>query len=829
MIWKLVLWSLLGIIFVIIYGFWQSSLGTQVIQFEEKIGQSISQSVGLQPRSLMQQATQYYLLGQYSEAIALWESVVKGGNSTDLSLSELGNLYSNLGAAYRQVGLLSNAIRNWERAVEYYRQAGEELHRGMVLVDLASAYNANGQSKASVPMLMLAIDIAHKTTQKKLEVIAFGVLGAVYSQTGELDKAVDALQYSLKLGAGFEDAETKTSTLNNLDQVLIKRANHYSTMAERAFQEGDLDLKSSSINRSKKDLELAVAAFERAVASSKEVGGIWEVNSIINLVSVNQRESKLQNFPNITIDPIFSILDKLRDSRNKAYALIKSTFADLDTSRKIRSLEQAIAVAKNIGDSATQSYALGILGHTYELTGQLDKALLITRDAIIVAQQSSEEDSLYRWQWQAGRIFSAWGDTQQAINSYRQALASLQSIRSDIIASSVDLQFDVRDEVEPVYRQLMGLLLSGEPRAANIEEALNVSDLLRLSELQDYFGDECVQVRSALNSANFLPSSTATIRSIILADKTYMVLRLPKGELKSYTVALSAKQLEAKALQFRNVVEDIATNEYLDLSQELYELLIRPMESELVATSETLVFINDGLLRNIPMAVLYDGNQFLVEKFNIAYSLGLSLSDGEHSQPQRFRQALIFGLTVGIPPFGPLPGVATETQDVYNIMGGSRFLNADFTLSNFRYQIQDKYYSIVHLATHGKFGATGELSFLQAFDTRINLNQFEKVLASLKHPIDILTLSACETAAGDNRSTLGLAGVAVRNDVKNVLATLWFVNDADTVLLINNFYSYLRQSDISPVLALRKAQIQLIADNKHPALWSSFVVVSNSL
>ena len=134
----------------------------------------------------------------------------------------------------------------------------------------------------------------------------------------------------------------------------------------------------------------------------------------------------------------------------------------------------------------------------------------------------------------------------------------------------------------------------------------------------------------------------------------------------------------------------------------------------------------------------------------------------------------------------------------------------------------------MHLATHGKFGASVETTFLQAFDTRVNLNEFEKILSGLKQPIDLLILSACQTAAGDNRSTLGLAGVAVRNNVENVLATLWFINDVDTIALIEDFYSYLNQPAASPVTALRKAQMKRIANGDHPALWASFVLLGNS-
>ncbi len=319
------------------------------------------------------------------------------------------------------------------------------------------------------------------------------------------------------------------------------------------------------------------------------------------------------------------------------------------------------------------------------------------------------------------------------------------------------------------------------------------------------------------------------INSLILSDLTYVILRLPDGTLKSYPVPLSTAQVQSEVKQFRSGLEDFGTEAYLQPAQRLYNLLLRPMEADLAqAKSSTLTFINDGLLRNVPMAALHDGKQFLVQKYAISTSLGLNLN--AQAQPQRQeKDALVFGLTVKVPPFNPLPNVNAETQAVRDILGGSRFMNREFTLANLEKQIgKQTNYSVVHLATHAKFRGTANSTFLQAYDRRISLREFENVLLANSEPMDLLTLSACQTAAGDNRSTLGIAGLATRTGVKNVLASLWFVNDADTVPLIESFYSYLRQPGTTKAEALRKAQLSLISrPNIHPFKWSGFIMISN--
>ncbi|MCV3215754.1 CHAT domain-containing protein, partial [Plectonema radiosum NIES-515] len=365
------------------------------------------------------------------------------------------------------------------------------------------------------------------------------------------------------------------------------------------------------------------------------------------------------------------------------------------------------------------------------------------------------------------------------------------------------------------------------------QEALQVSELLQLSELQNFFGDECVQVarqpsKNSASVANNTNNHAAVINSIILNERTYILLRLPNGKLNSYPVAMSEKELEKEIDHLRLTLEDISTDEYLTESQKVYDLTIRPMAEDLAqAKPNTLVFINDGVLRNVPMAALHDGKQFLVEKYAIATTLGFDLNS--HKQHiKRDTKAVIFGLTAEIPPFAPLPNVKSETEGVQKILGGKRFLDKDFTLENLQKQIDNFGYSIIHLATHGKFGADPNSTFLQLFDRRVSLNEFESILLHSKKPIELLTLSACQTAVGDSRATLGIAGVALRAGVQSTLATLWFVNDADTVPLIQDFYTQMQQPNLTKAEALRQAQLKIIADpNGHPAIWSPFVLVGN--
>jgi CHAT domain-containing protein len=257
------------------------------------------------------------------------------------------------------------------------------------------------------------------------------------------------------------------------------------------------------------------------------------------------------------------------------------------------------------------------------------------------------------------------------------------------------------------------------------------------------------------------------------------------------------------------------------------------MEADLAAIQPTtLVFINDGALRKVPMAALHDGKEFLIQKYPIAIAPSLTLTARKPLDHSNL-EALSLGLTVERSPFAPLTNVATEVTAVNKILGGTELLDEAFTLPNLQEQLKKKSFPVVHIATHGKFGVDAESTFLVGFDQRISIEQIDKLLRfrNGRKSVELLTLSACQTATGDNRSALGIAGVAVRAGVESALATLWYINDEATVPLIEEFYTQLRQPNISKAEALRIAQIKMITDvnYNHPAVWSPFVLIGNWL
>ena len=171
---------------------------------------------------------------------------------------------------------------------------------------------------------------------------------------------------------------------------------------------------------------------------------------------------------------------------------------------------------------------------------------------------------------------------------------------------------------------------------------------------------------------------------------------------------------------------------------------------------------------------------------------------------------------------------------IHDLYGGKSLLNEDFILSTFEKALLDEPFNFIHIASHGEFDSDIEKTFLLAFDDKLTLDRLDHCVGLFRfreEPLELLTLSACETAAGDDRAALGLAGIAVKASARSALATLWYINDEASSVLVSEFYRQLKDPNISRAMALRHAQLKLLNDPmyEHPCYWAPFLLINNWL
>jgi CHAT domain-containing protein len=318
-----------------------------------------------------------------------------------------------------------------------------------------------------------------------------------------------------------------------------------------------------------------------------------------------------------------------------------------------------------------------------------------------------------------------------------------------------------------------------------------------------------------------------------LPDRTELLIGLPTG-LKQVSVPVGMETITQEVREFRRKLEKRTTREYLPHAQKLYDWLIRPIEPDLAAFSiDTLIFVPDGALRTIPMAALHDGKQFLIAKYALGITPSMNLTDPRPIKREGMK-VLAVGVTEAVQGFPALPNVSAELQELHTLLGSKNLVDREFLTANFEKELKEEQFTIVHVASHGEFGNDVDNTFLLTFDDKVSLDRLNQMIGVFRFrddPLELLTLSACDTAAGDDRAALGLAGVAIKAGARSALATLWSINDEAAVDLVIDFYRELKDSSISRAVALQRAQLKLINNPRyeHPGFWSPFLMINNWL
>jgi filamentous hemagglutinin family protein len=340
------------------------------------------------------------------------------------------------------------------------------------------------------------------------------------------------------------------------------------------------------------------------------------------------------------------------------------------------------------------------------------------------------------------------------------------------------------------------------------------------AQFERYFGenltDKVVTSSSLRETLGEIEAQTgkksAVVYARVLPDQLELVLVTPKGAPRRTTVAVDKKTVCSEVNKFRYAVNDVTTDSYLSRAKTLYQWLIAPLETELKALKiDALIFSSDVCLRSLPLAALHDGQQFLIEKYSVSSIPSVSLTDTSYKALQNAR---ILGMGASEFPNSqqqPLPAVPVELSTIVKeFRQGQSFLNEAFTPKNLREIRRRMRFDIVHLATHANF-TSKQQNYIQFWDTKLGLNELRQVKWYAPPTVELLVLSACETALGNEDVELGFAGLAIGAGVKSVLASLWSVDDAGTLALMTEFYHQLSQPSVTTKAeALQKAQLAML-------------------
>ncbi len=691
----------------------------------------------------------------------------------------------------------------------------------------------------------------------------------IYQQRGFIDKAHESLAAARKAAMLCEDPHIKLVTLIQVSDFLLatgklkssEESGYQALMAARKLADPRLLVAALNnwgiINHRLERYDDAAAAFAECLESIDAAhDASLHIRVLLNTAATRQALGDFKGVHTLAMTAE-RLCRKLPENYDRAFltasvaatglrvheaCLLQSSpqFA-FDAAAVRQLLLAADSQAAVIGSNRLRSDATGKMGRLYELAGQHGDAEVLTDRALFFATQTGDADLLYRWYWQKGRLLKASGKPDESIVAYERAVTLLGPIRNDLTSGIRRDQSTFERSVKPVYYQLAQLYLEqseqveGDARRFRLRSVLDTVELLKTAELENYFHDSCV---AALESRQMrldeLNIDAAVVYPLIF-ENSLEVFLIVRNRISRFSYEIDQASLEKEVRDLRRLLQKRSSKRFFHPARALYDWIIRPLEAELAAEDiHTLVVVPDGVMRLIPFATLHDGEKFLIEKFALATTPGLKLLD-----PQRFDRenlsAMIAGLSAEVQGHSALPSVTEEVHSIDQVLEGNVLLNEVYTSENVYQTLRNNPFRVVHLATHGQFDRNAEDTYLLTYDEKMTMDKLESIIKLARfrdEPIELLTLSACKTGVGDEKSALGLAGIAVKSGARSAIATLWYISDEAAMQVITEFYRQLTgDAEITKAQALQAAQVHVMKERRfrHPAYWGPYLLIGNWL
>jgi CHAT domain-containing protein len=716
------------------------------------------------------------------------------------------------------------AALNFREAKKLYEQNRDTEGEIGTAVNEAIALQQLGQYRTAQKILEQT-ELKLASASKNLQALGYKALGTTYATIGNFTAAKEKLETSMALTQDIDREATAKTKIDLAAVIQFSQPKIATELLQKVVSTSqNIETKAIALLNSI-DIEVEAQNWEKA----RDIA-ITSQNLILNLP--HNDFAKIDLIKKMAI--IESRLASIPSTQSWLSSLKLLASQDNLVNQQHKELLQQIANTAQLDDNVrTESYAIGTLGYLEEQQGNLTKAISLNQYALNLSEKILAEDISYQWQWQLGRIYHTQKDNNKAIDYYQKAVNNLGKIREDLVSFNPESQYSFRESVEPVYRQLVDLLIS-QPTQNNLIQARNTIESLQMAELENYFRQACLRARP--EQIDNIDPTAATIYPIVTEKNLAILTSIPGQAIKLHLQPITAENVTQKVRELRGEFNLAASNNKRNAqSKEFYNWLVKPSLQDFKAAEiKTLVFVLDSSLRNLPVSALYDGEKYLVENYAIALTPGLQLLPATTLDNKNI-EAVIGGLSQANQGFVALPGVETEVREIAASVDSQLLLNQEFTKDRLRQILKTTTQApILHLATHGQFSSNPEETFILTWDDRIDLNQLEQLLKVREEtpkliPIDLLVLSACQTAQGDDKAALGIAGIALKSGARSTLGTLWSVSDESTSFLIDQLYQQIAISSQNKAEILRQAQLQLIQSKQfnHPYYWASFVLVGN--
>lgn len=697
------------------------------------------------------------------------------------------------------------AIQSCQQAVIAYRQIKDLSGEAKSTVNLGNAYVNDGQYRQAISVLENAVKIAQESKERRLEALAFLNLGGAYYELGEFKESIEFFQQTLTIAKEIKDADLEKIAEKLL---VLMEAEKQRKEADRLLQQGTQQYKISQFREALQSWKKALQIYQEITNRQGEAASLDNLGSAY--LSLGQYQKAIDHH-----QENLDIARKIDDRQGEANSLNNLGLAYQKINQPaeaIKNLEESLNIILKIrGDISRENIA-----------GQNRKSFLASKERTVITLaeiliQQNQPEKAFEWSNLAttadladyNRLINAKvadPDAQKALDNWNADNRQLEGMRRQLQDKfSEELAQQIRQFEEKVYKNAETI---GQkyPEVAELFET-KPTDIARLRQ-------------------NIAPD-TLVIQPVPLRDKVALFL-VTREKLIVIQSDTKRDELNKLVSEYRTQLADYKNADYLVTGSKLYEILIRPIESQIATSSpKNIAIIATGQLRYIPFETLYDkkNDQVLLEKYPIYYLTRISTSTPPATERKPL-QGLAFANPK--PTQEELKGTEIEAETISKIFPGSeKYLGINATLDIFKKQAFR--FSILHLGTHGCFNLAGCPNLgMQAntilFANKEQYNIADAALLGLKNT-ELITLSACQTAKeanADGQEISGLAYVLERAGAKSVIASLWSAEDNTSAEIMTQFYQNLHKG-MTKSEAMQKAKLSQI--KSHPFFWSPFILI----
>jgi CHAT domain-containing protein len=782
-------------------------------------------------------------MGRYALALPLYERGLAirekalGPNHPDVA-----NSLNNLAELYRATGEYAKSLPLHERALAIYERTGGSEHpmAAASLNNIALVYWRMGEHSKALARFQRSLAIREKTLGAEHLGVSHSLnsIALAYRHTGDYARALPLYQRSLAINEKMQGPENPAvaTTLGSLAELYRDMGDTAKAMPsavrslairEKAFGPLHPEVALSlfylaRLHWTTGNHAQALPLLQRAlsIASNSDAPEtLWRIQDGLRIIYTQRKQ------PDLAIFFGKQAVNTIQGLRARLTAL------DQDLQRGF--LTDKTGVYRDLADLLIQQGRLAEAQHVLGMLKEEEFFDFLRRSETDDARQRKIAFQPHEQPWH-DRLSALTSRTSKAAveraDLQRRAKLELTDAEKIRLAELNREQETLSAELQRYYREVSEAFASAKSQGTSAPDAVTQLELTQQTLLTLGAGSVLVQYVLSENRLN-----------IILTTATTQVAK---------SVDVPQKDLNAKIEFFRVALRNPAISA-LPMAQELYKLLIAPIEQELnAANARTLMLSLDGALRYIPVAALHDGKRYLAERYDMSLFTEVTKDNLNH-RPGKDVSIAGLGLTRQIEAFDPLPEVRAELNAIVRngnqgLIKGELHFDEQFNAVNLKQALQNKH-PLIHLASHFVFRPGNEsTSFLLLGDgDRLTLSRIRQEKLDFSH-VDLVTLSACETGVGGGRSAQGeevegLGALVQKQGAKGVIATLWPVADESTGLFMQHFYRLREEKKLTKADALRQAQLMLIkgqtapgaakpnAPYAHPYFWAPFILMGNWL